>query len=344
MATPLKSSLLSNLSNQNMSAHQSPPPSPTTSVSSKHQPNIVGNLDGTYTRFLQFPCTAASQGDDGYSPVLTKDMPLNPEKQTWVRIFLPRQALHSCAPSKLPLIVYFHGGGFVFLSAASTDIHNFCLDMATQLFAVIVSVEYRLAPEHRLPAAYDDAVEALNYIKSTQEKWLSACADFDNCFLMGTSAGGNIAYHAGLRVAEDFDGFNPLKIKGLILHHPFFGGSERTQSELSLANGPVLTLSGTDLMWKLSLPIGSDRDHEYSNPMVGGGSEQLELIRSMGFRILVAGCYGDLLIDRQVEFTKMLEKKGIKTVAYLEEGYHAIELSETSKSKELFAVIKAFIK
>ncbi|KAI9076334.1 hypothetical protein K1719_041697 [Acacia pycnantha] len=60
--------------------------------------------------------------------------------------------------------------------------------MATQLSAVIVSVEYRLAPEARLPAAYDDAVEALHWLRTTQEKWISEFSDVSSCFLMGTSA------------------------------------------------------------------------------------------------------------------------------------------------------------
>ncbi|KAL4604300.1 hypothetical protein ACB092_10G183600 [Castanea dentata] len=98
---------------------------------------------------------------------------------------------------------------------------------------------------HRLPAAYDDAVETLHLIKTNQDEWITKYADFSNTFIMGTSAGGNVAYHAGLR---------------------------RTESELRLVNDPVLPLFVNDLMWELSLQIGVDLDHEYCNPTVGGGS------------------------------------------------------------------------
>ncbi|GFY81959.1 carboxyesterase 20 [Actinidia rufa] len=215
--------------------------------------------------------------------------------------------------------------------------------MGAHLPAIIVSVDYRLAPEHRLPAAYDDAVEALHWIKIAHEQWLTEFADMSSCFLMGTSAGGNIAYHAGLRVASKVVELEPLKIQGLILHHAFFGGLGRTGSELRLSNDPIVTLSGSDHMWELSLPIGADRDHEYSNPMVNNGSDQLQSVRLAGWRILVTGCHDDLLIDRQIELANMLEEKGLRAVAHFGEGYHSIELLEESKAKELFGVLKNFI-
>ena len=85
-----------------------------------------------------------------------------------------------------------------------------------------------------------------------------------------------------------------MKIKGLILHHPFFGGSKRTESELRLLNTLVLPLCSTDLMWKLALPIGVDRDHEYCNPTVGGGFDQ---IRELGWWVMLIGCDGDLMMQ-----------------------------------------------
>ncbi|CAL5404924.1 unnamed protein product [Camellia sinensis] len=170
--------------------HQNPPPltNPTTTTIPL---SIISNPDGTYTRSIQFPSTPPTPDHNTPSPVLSKDLPLNPKSQTWLRIYLPKQALHE-PPSipNLPLIVYFHGGGFVFLSAASTINHDFYVKVAAELSVVIVSVEYRLAPEHRLPAAYDDAVETLQWLKTTQERWLTQFCDFSCCFLMGTSAGG----------------------------------------------------------------------------------------------------------------------------------------------------------
>ena len=230
------------------------------------------------------------------------------------------------------------------MSASSTLNHDFCFKMADDFSAVIVSVEYRLAPEHRLPAAYNDAVEALNWLKSTDEKWVREFGDVSNCYLMGTSSGGNIAYHAGLQLSTAVDDFDPLKIKGLILHQPFFGGSLRTESELRLVNDQILPLSSTDLMWEWSLPPGADRDHKYCNPTaLDDGSSCFDEIKRLGWRVLLAVVLGDPLIDRQKELLKMLRNRGIQVFEHSVEGYHGIELMDLNKAEPLFHVIKDFI-
>ncbi|XP_052184683.1 carboxylesterase 1-like [Diospyros lotus] len=326
-----------------MSAQRTQPPNPNLSILSDRRPNIVRNPDGTYTRLLEFPATASRPDHDGHSAALSKDVPLNPQNKTWLRIHLPSQALYSSPPQKLPLIVYFHGGGFVFMGAATPMIHDFCDKLASRLAAVVVSVNYRLAPEHRLPAAYDDAKEALLWTATAQDQWLSQFADVSNCFIMGTSAGGNIAYHAGLRGALELENLKPLKITGLILHHPFFGGSERTASERGSVRDPILTLSGTDYCWEMALPTGADRDHEYSNPTAGDVSGQLEPVRDAGFRVLITGRYDDPLIDRQMQLAGVMKEKGLTTAAHFGEGYHSVELHDESKAEELFGVLENFI-
>lgn len=228
-------------------------------------------------------------------------------------------------------------------SAASTVVHDFCVGLANEVPAVIASLEYRLAPEHRLPAAYDDAMEALYWIRTARDDWVREYADLSNCFLMGGSAGGNIAYHAGLRAASEVEQLEPLKIRGLILQQPFFGGTRRTESEIRLGNDPVFPVCCSDLMWELSLPIGVDRDHEYCNPTAGGGSEVLNQIRLLGWRVFVNGWDGDQLIGRQMEVVEMLEEKGVYAVGHFGVGgYHGVDM-EPVKAKALQLLIKSFI-
>ncbi|XP_012829489.1 PREDICTED: carboxylesterase 1-like [Erythranthe guttata] len=67
---------------------------------------------------------------------------------------------------KLPLVVYLHGGDFVLFSASTVIFHNFCNDIAEYFSAVVVSVEYRLAPENKLPAAFEDALDAIFWVQN----------------------------------------------------------------------------------------------------------------------------------------------------------------------------------
>jgi acetyl esterase/lipase len=207
----------------------------------------------------------------------------------------------------------------------------------------IISASYRLAPETRLPGAYEDAVEALLWVKSqainpaSAEPWLSAHGDFSKFFLMGSSSGGNIAYHTGLH-AKSMD-LTPVQLNGVILNQPYFGGVERTKSEAASQEDLVLPLQANDTLWKLALPIESNRDHPFANPVKHGLGGAAGMVKCM-----VVGCKGDPLFDRQKLFTQMIEKKGVEVVKRLDgTGSHAIELFMPDKAEALFEEVRAFI-
>ncbi|XP_057778212.1 carboxylesterase 1-like [Salvia miltiorrhiza] len=299
---------------------------------------LTKNSDGSFTRTAEFnPTTAACSDPPSSTPLLTKDVPINPHNNTWARIYLPRRK--SSSP-KLPLVLFFHGGGFVVASAASTFFQSFCSEIALHLPAVMVSVDYRNAPEHRLPAAYDDCTEALLWLKSGDE-WLSEHADLSNCYIMGNSAGGNIALRVGLQASRRVDELAPARIRGLILHQPFFGGEERTASEIRLAENKVIPLLMTDVIWELALPVGANRDHEFSNPSM---ELKLDEVINERWRILVTGYEGDPLIDRQKEVARLLREKGVSVREdFRDGGSHGIEFYDDSFATVFCRVLKSFI-
>ncbi|THU51643.1 hypothetical protein C4D60_Mb06t33180 [Musa balbisiana] len=299
---------------------------------------IVEHPDGTVTRPVS--PLAPPSGEQSDAPVISKDVPLNPTNNTWLRIYRP----NPLPPTrKLPVVIYFHGGGFVIFSAASAFYHNSCEAMTRAVCALVISLEYRLAPEHRLPAAYEDAVETVLWVQSQArdptggDPWVTGHGDFSRCFLMGSSAGANMAYHAGL-LATALE-LLPLRLLGLILNQPYFGGVERTPSETRSEEDIILPLRANDMLWHLALPKGADRDHEFCNPAVAVPPELRHLPKC-----LVKGFEGDPLVDRQREFAKMLEREGASVVALFDEGgFHAVELFDPATAEALFAEVRQFI-
>ncbi|KAH9788197.1 putative carboxylesterase 8 [Citrus sinensis] len=270
------------------------------------------NSDGSLTRHNKFPTVPPSASITDQL-ALSKDVPLNPQNKTFLRLFKPKDIPPN---TKLPLIIYFHGGGYILFSADAFIFHNSCCQLAAFIPALILSVDYRLAPEHRLPAAFDDAMESIH-------------------------SGGGIAYHAGLRALDlDADHLSPVKIVGLVLNQPFFGGVQRTESEKRMIDDKLCPLSATDLMWDLSLPKGADRDHEYCNPIASvETNDKIGRLPSS----FVGGREGDPLIDRQKELSKMLEARGVHVVPQFDDGYHACELFDPSKAEALYKAVQEFV-
>jgi acetyl esterase len=92
------------------------------------------------------------------------------------------------AGDSAPLIVYFHGGGHTIGSITAFD--SVCRGLASATSAVLLNVEYRLAPEHPFPAAYEDAVSAVNWAVANARE---LGADARQVIVAGDSAGGNLA-------------------------------------------------------------------------------------------------------------------------------------------------------
>ena len=130
------------------------------------------------------------------------------------------------------------------------------------------------------------------------------------------------------------------------MDEPGFTGSERTESELRLANDAHLPTFFIDLIWELSLPIGADRDHEYCNPMAEGESSlSWDKIRSLGWRVMVVGCDEDPMIVRQMALVEWLKKLGVEVVGHCDAGgHHTVKLTDPNRAKEYYVILKKFVK
>ncbi|KQY54268.1 alpha/beta hydrolase [Nocardioides sp. Root140] len=144
-----------------------------------------------------------------------------------------------------PVVVFFHGGGFVFCDLDTHD--GFCRAMARGTDAVVVSVDYRLAPEHRAPAAAEDAFAATRW---AIEHAAELGGDPHRVVVMGDSAGGNLAAAVCL-MARDDGGPMPA---AQVLVYPVIDPACDSESAQRYATGYFNTLAATRWYWTQYLP------------------------------------------------------------------------------------------
>ena len=123
--------------------------------------------------------------------VQTKDVVVLPELGVSARLFIPKI---NGPDQKFPLVVHYHGGGFCLGSPFMKPFHNFLVSLASEANVVVISVDYRRAPEHALPVAHEDSWAAMQWISAHSngqgpEPWLNQYANFRRIFMAGESAG-----------------------------------------------------------------------------------------------------------------------------------------------------------
>uniref|UniRef100_A0A0D9UWX3 Alpha/beta hydrolase fold-3 domain-containing protein n=1 Tax=Leersia perrieri TaxID=77586 RepID=A0A0D9UWX3_9ORYZ len=252
---------------------------------------------------------------------------------------------------RLPVLVCFHGGGYCLGAFSKPSFHCCCQRLASELRAVVLSADYRLGPEHRLPAAIDDAASVISWLRRhamsgpDADPWLAESADFARVFVAGESAGGNMAHHVAVMMGSGQQlAVGPeLRVAGYMLLTPFFGGVERAASEADPPAGAFFTPEMSDKLWRLSLPEGATRDHPVANPF-GPASPSLAPV---GFSpVLVVAAGRDILHDRAVNYAARLKEmeKPVELVVFEEEKHLFLSLQPWSEpASELIRVMKRFM-
>lgn len=147
-----------------------------------------------------------------------------------LRIYRPR-AIRD-VQNDVPVIVYFHGGGWVLGNVVNYD--PLCTHLAAEVGAVVVSVDYRLAPEHPAPVAVHDAVDATTWVAAQSDVLR---ADAHRLAVCGDSAGGHLA----AVVAQVVTGSGANWIRHQALIYPAVDLTMQSPSIDEHANAPILT-------------------------------------------------------------------------------------------------------
>ncbi|KAK9096893.1 hypothetical protein Sjap_022390 [Stephania japonica] len=303
--------------------------------------------DGRVERLKGTDTVPPSTDPSSAGGVASKDVLISPQSGLSARLYLPKSKSKSSQPTKLPLLVYYHGGGFVIESAFSPTYHAFLNALVAQANVVAVSVDYRLAPEHPLPIAYHDSWAALQWAGSHStgrgpEPWLNDHVDFDRVYLAGDSAGANIVHNMCTRAAAAAaaaDG--ALKIAGSVLIHPYFWGSERVGSEMEDPE----SRAAIERTWKFACPGSAGCDDPLINPAKDPN------LRGLGLgcgRVLVCVAEKDIFRERGRLYFEALGGCGWNgVVEFLEtqdEG-HVFHLfnPDSDKAKEFIKEVGLFL-
>jgi acetyl esterase len=169
------------------------------------------------------------------------------------------------AESRLPVILFFHGGGWVVGSPETHD--SLARQIARAARALVVSVDYRLAPEHPFPGAIDDAYASVLWARDHAH---AIGGDGKRLAVCGDSAGGNLAAAVSLRAREDLG----PQLRAQILIYPATKPDFETRSYLENATGYGLTRERMQWYWQQYLPEDKQR-HPLAAPALAPSLKDL---------------------------------------------------------------------
>lgn len=184
-------------------------------------------------------------------------IPVKGSDDILARIYRPVAA----AKDLSPVLVYFHGGGFVIADLNTYDAS--CRALANATGSIVASIAYRLAPEHPFPAAVDDAYAATQYFLSGAGV---VGGDPKKVAVVGESAGGNLATVVCLRAKEE-KGLMPVH---QVLVYPvatFAPEGESTKSIKEYAEAKPLNSAQLDWFTKHYLPKSTDASNPHVSPL-----------------------------------------------------------------------------
>jgi acetyl esterase len=222
-----------------------------------------------------------------------------------------------------PVIIYFHGGGWMLGSINSHD--SVCREICRAADIDIISVDYRLSPENTFPAPIEDGLTVISWLKSHADQ---LNIDPNRLFIGGDSAGGQITAHLAAKVTAEH-------VRGIILIYPALDPSLSTDSMSKYAKGYFLTKAMTEYFWSVYLPKNT---RPWPLP--------IEQLRHMPPTLHIAS-ENDVLVDEGLAFVQQLQYLGTeaKSIGYPDMLHGFLQFpSIVSDKNKAFRDIAEFIK
>ncbi len=202
---------------------------------------------------------------------------------------------------KLPVLVYFHGGGFTIGSIATHD--ALCRRLGHLAGCAVLSVDYRLAPEHKFPVAQDDAWDAVQWVA---REGTSVGLDPTRITVGGDSAGGTLSAVCAI-LARD----TGLTLSLQLLFYPGTAGHQNTPSHQRFAKGFVLEEPHITYFFEQYIRSAADRDDWRFAPLDGlrADGHVADLSGVAPAWLGLAEC--DPLVDEGVAYADRLRMAGV---------------------------------
>jgi acetyl esterase len=221
------------------------------------------------------------------------------------RIYTP-PGQEGARAGRLPILVYYHGGGWTIGSVTTYD--SLCRGLARDSGAILVSVDYRLAPEHPFPAAVEDAHLALWWVARNAD---DLGADVGRLAVGGDSAGGNLATVVALRARKE-----GLPVAFQVLLYP---GTDLTQTDRpsheQYGQDHLLTIRSIETFRRFYVPDERDWSRPEASPLLLADDD---LRRMPAALVMTAGC--DPLRDEGEAYAHRLRAVGVAVDYRLEPG------------------------
>jgi len=204
-----------------------------------------------------------------------------------------------------PVVVFFHGGGFVVCTLETHD--PYCRALATEAGVMVVSVDYRLAPEHKFPAGLEDCIAATEWVLAHARE---LGADGSRVFVAGDSAGGTMAAVVALLLRDK----GVTALAGQILIYPVTAHYDPpTASYLEMAEGYGLTRKGMMWFWDHYLNRKDEAFDYRAAPLLAPS------LRGLPRAFVVTAEY-DVLRDEGQAYAKRLDEAGVDVTQVFAEG------------------------